>query len=75
MSSSPGLAFEFYVKMIWSGIVPNSYTFPFVLKSCTKMASTKEGKEIHGQVLKLGLDSDAFVHTSIINVKCVRTKW
>ncbi|WRX32478.1 Pentatricopeptide repeat - like 10 [Theobroma cacao] len=68
LSSSPGLALEFYVKMIWSGIVPNSYTFPFVLKSCAKTASTQEGKQIHGQVLKLGLESDAFVHTSLINM-------
>ncbi|XP_017983917.1 PREDICTED: pentatricopeptide repeat-containing protein At1g08070, chloroplastic [Theobroma cacao] len=68
LSSSPGLALEFYVKMIWSGIVPNSYTFPFVLKSCAKTASSQEGKQIHGQVLKLGLESDAFVHTSLINM-------
>lgn len=59
---------EFYVKMIWSGILPNSYTFPFVLKSCTKMDSTQVGEQVHGQVLKLGLDSDAFVHTSLINM-------
>ncbi|OMP09144.1 hypothetical protein COLO4_05756 [Corchorus olitorius] len=68
LSSSPRMALEYYVKMIWSGIVPNSYTFPFVLKSCAKTGSTQEGKQIHGQVLKLGLDSDAFVHTSLINM-------
>lgn len=68
LSSTPELALEFYVKMIWSGILPNSYTFPFVLKSCTKMDSTQVGEQVHGQVLKLGLDSDAFVHTSLINM-------
>ncbi|PPD87190.1 hypothetical protein GOBAR_DD15895 [Gossypium barbadense] len=68
LSSTPELAMEFYVKMIWSGILPNSYTFPFVLKSCTKMDSTQVGEQVHGQVLKLGLDSDAFVHTSLINM-------
>ncbi|XVE54382.1 hypothetical protein DITRI_Ditri03aG0076300 [Diplodiscus trichospermus] len=68
LSSSPGLALELYVKMIGSGIVPNSYTFPFVLKSCAKIGSAQKGRQIHGQVLKLGLESDAFVHTSLINM-------
>lgn len=68
LSSSPEIAFEFYVKMISSGVIPNSYTFPFVLKSCAKTKVTQEGRQIHGQVLKFGLDSDAFVHTSLINM-------
>ncbi|XVE98296.1 hypothetical protein REPUB_Repub03eG0093200 [Reevesia pubescens] len=32
------------------------------------MESTREGKQVHGHVLKLGLDSNAFVHTSLINM-------
>lgn len=32
------------------------------------MDSTQVGEQVHGQVLKLGLDSDAFVHTSLINM-------
>ncbi|XP_044471239.1 pentatricopeptide repeat-containing protein At1g08070, chloroplastic [Mangifera indica] len=68
LSSSPILAIEFYIRMILSGVVPNSYTLPFVLKSCAKLAASSEGKQIHAHVLKLGLESDAFVHTSLINM-------
>ncbi|KAJ0089530.1 hypothetical protein Patl1_13108 [Pistacia atlantica] len=68
LSSSPILAIEFYIRMILSGVVPNSYTLPFILKSCAKLAATIEGKQIHTHVLKLGLGSDAFVHTSLINM-------
>ncbi|BFG40050.1 hypothetical protein CerSpe_263240 [Prunus speciosa] len=68
LSSKPIQAVEFYVLMLLSGVEPNSYTFPFLLKSCAKFAASLEGKQIHGHVLKLGLDSDAFVHTSLINM-------
>ncbi|KAH0970376.1 hypothetical protein GBA52_022532 [Prunus armeniaca] len=68
LSSKPIQAVEFYVLMLLSGVEPNSYTFPFLLKSCAKFAASHEAKQIHGHVLKLGLDSDAFVHTSLINM-------
>ncbi|KAI3424531.1 DYW_deaminase domain-containing protein [Psidium guajava] len=54
--------------MLLSRAMPNSYTFPFLLKSCAKAGLVHEGKQIHSHVLKLGLESDAFVHTSLINI-------
>ncbi|XP_050368129.1 pentatricopeptide repeat-containing protein At1g08070, chloroplastic-like [Argentina anserina] len=69
LSSTPLRAVEFYRMMILSGTEPNSYTFPFVLKSCARIgAASPEGKQLHGHVLKLGLGCDAFVHTSLINM-------
>ncbi|KAF3453662.1 hypothetical protein FNV43_RR04103 [Rhamnella rubrinervis] len=68
LSSSPIRAIAYYVRMILSGMEPNSYTFPFLLKSCVKVAATHEGKQLHAQILKLGVDSDPFIHTSLINM-------
>ncbi|XP_038696151.1 pentatricopeptide repeat-containing protein At1g08070, chloroplastic [Tripterygium wilfordii] len=68
LSSFPVRAVGFYVRMILSGVEPNSYTFPFLLKSCAKFGATHEGKQIHAHVLKLGLDTVVFVHTSLINM-------
>ncbi|GMY36094.1 pentatricopeptide repeat-containing protein At1g08070, chloroplastic [Fagus crenata] len=68
LSSNPIVAVDFYVRMILCGTDPNSYTFPFLFKSCAKVGATHEGKQIHAHVLKLGLESDAFVHTSLINM-------
>ncbi|XP_050215274.1 pentatricopeptide repeat-containing protein At1g08070, chloroplastic [Mercurialis annua] len=68
ISESPILAVEYYVDMVSSGFSPNNYTFPFVLKSCSRISSTHEGKQIHGQIIKLGFDDDAFVHTSLITM-------
>lgn len=68
LSSSHLGVLELYIAMLFSDAEPNSYTFPFVLKSCAKSGTTHEGKQIHGHVVKLGLDLDAFVHTSLINM-------
>ena len=68
LSSNPIVALELYVRMILCGTEPNSYTFPFLFKSCAKIGATHEGKQIHAHVVKLGLENDAFVHTSLINM-------
>ncbi|KAJ4842116.1 hypothetical protein Tsubulata_033939 [Turnera subulata] len=68
LSESPILAVEYYARMILSGVEPNCYTYPFVLKSCAKMEATQEGKQVHGHILKLGLGDNAFVHSSLINM-------
>ncbi|KAJ6732473.1 PENTATRICOPEPTIDE REPEAT-CONTAINING PROTEIN, partial [Salix purpurea] len=68
LSESPFLALEYYVYMISSGTEPNEYTFPSVFKSCTKIRGAYEGKQVHAHVLKLGLEHNAFVHTSLINM-------
>ncbi|KAG7645510.1 Pentatricopeptide repeat-containing protein chloroplastic [Arabidopsis thaliana] len=68
LSSDPVSALKLYVCMISLGLLPNSYTFPFVLKSCAKSKAFKEGQQIHGHVLKLGCDLDLYVHTSLISM-------
>uniref|UniRef100_A0A7N1A4C7 DYW domain-containing protein n=1 Tax=Kalanchoe fedtschenkoi TaxID=63787 RepID=A0A7N1A4C7_KALFE len=68
MASRPDAALDWYVRMVMAGAVPNSYTFPFVLKSCAKVGDGEAGRAVHGQVVKLGFVDDAFVHTSLINM-------
>ncbi|XP_070033176.1 pentatricopeptide repeat-containing protein At1g08070, chloroplastic [Nicotiana tomentosiformis] len=68
LSEYPNLAIEFYEKLLFSGNLPNSYTFPFVFKSCAKIMDTQMGKMIHGHVFKLGLMNDVYVHASLINM-------
>ncbi|XP_042517057.1 pentatricopeptide repeat-containing protein At1g08070, chloroplastic-like [Macadamia integrifolia] len=68
LSSTPIHAIAFYVSMLLAGTEPNSYTFPFLLKACAKVQATHEGKQVHAHVVKLGLETDAFVHTSLINM-------
>ncbi|CAM8928813.1 unnamed protein product [Rhodiola kirilowii] len=68
MASFPDTALDWYMRMLVAGVYPNSYTFPFVLKSCAKVGDGNLGKMVHCQVVKLGLEDDAFVHTSLINM-------
>ncbi|OWM71726.1 pentatricopeptide repeat-containing protein At1g08070, chloroplastic-like [Punica granatum] len=68
LSDSPALAIDFFVRMIVSGAVPNCYTFPFVLKSCARSGLAPEGRQVHAHILKRGLDSDVFVHSSLISM-------
>lgn len=68
LSSSPSSSLHYYVNMLVLGLEPNSYTFPFLLKSCTRLDTLDAGRQVHGQVLKFGLDDDVYTHTSLINM-------
>ncbi|KAK9706126.1 hypothetical protein RND81_07G105600 [Saponaria officinalis] len=59
---------DWYVRMISSGGEPNSYTFPFVLKAIAKSGFVREGEQIHGHVLKFGVELDVYVNSSLINM-------
>lgn len=68
LSSFPSSALHYYANMLFFGLQPNSYTLPFLLKSCAKLPTADAGKQVHGHVLKLGLEDDVYVHTSLINM-------
>ncbi|XP_010461019.1 PREDICTED: pentatricopeptide repeat-containing protein At1g31920 [Camelina sativa] len=57
-----------YSEMIERGIEPDHFTYPFLLKACTRLKSIREGKQIHGHVFKLGLEDDVFVQNSLISM-------
>ncbi|KAM7251263.1 hypothetical protein ACFE04_023146 [Oxalis oulophora] len=61
-----------YYLMLELGINPTKYTFPAVLKACSSLQAIDEGKEIHDHVKRLGLSSDIYICTSLVDfyVKC-----
>nr|DAD34341.1 TPA_asm: hypothetical protein HUJ06_004981 [Nelumbo nucifera] len=61
-------ALIFYYKMINHGSLPNNFTYPFVLKACSELLALEEGKVLHGHILKLGLSSDVYVQTSLLDM-------
>ncbi|KAK7253152.1 hypothetical protein RIF29_37628 [Crotalaria pallida] len=56
-----------YVYMVVMGIVPDKFTFPFLLSACSKIMALSEGVQVHGVVVKMGLDKDIFVRNSLIH--------
>uniref|UniRef100_A0A7N2ML26 DYW domain-containing protein n=1 Tax=Quercus lobata TaxID=97700 RepID=A0A7N2ML26_QUELO len=51
-----------------ASVEPNQFTFPSVLKACAQMSRLKEGMQVHGLVVKYGLDSDEFVVSNLVRM-------
>ncbi|CAN1804820.1 Putative pentatricopeptide repeat-containing protein At3g11460, mitochondrial [Linum perenne] len=51
-----------------SGLLPDNYTFPFVIRSCAVISALKEGTEVHCNVVKSGFDVDVFVQSSLVSM-------
>ncbi|XP_043714816.1 pentatricopeptide repeat-containing protein At3g29230-like [Telopea speciosissima] len=56
-----------YDKMTERGLIPNNFTYPYVLNSCALMGLDKEGKKIHCQILKWGYCRVYSVASSLLN--------
>lgn len=79
-SDTPEAAVLVYRRIVRDGFMPDKYTFPVVLKSCTKFSGSGEGRQVHGVVVKTGFLGDAFVGNSLVHfysvcgVFCAATK-
>ncbi|XP_059625053.1 pentatricopeptide repeat-containing protein At3g22690 [Cornus florida] len=56
-----------YIRMVASGVMPDKFTFPFVLRACAEVAAFHEGVQLHGSVVKMGLQGDVFIQNSLIH--------
>ncbi|XP_031475022.1 pentatricopeptide repeat-containing protein At3g16610-like [Nymphaea colorata] len=65
-------ALVLYRRMIYNGVSPNKFTFPFVLKACSGLSALEDGRKIHDDAVRAGLESDVFVATALIDMysKC-----
>lgn len=55
-------------RMQDSGFKPNSSSISSVLQTVTELCCLKHGKEIHGFVIRNGLDYDVYVGTSLVDM-------
>ncbi|KAK9167581.1 hypothetical protein Scep_002772 [Stephania cephalantha] len=64
-------ALVLYASMLGSGIRPDNYTFPCVLKACSGCENLRVGLQIHA-ALRVGLDANLFVGNGLISMygKC-----
>lgn len=64
-------------KMQSEGFKPNSSSITSVLQAVTEMGIVNVGKEIHGFVIRNGLDDDVYVGTSLLDMyvknECLRS--
>ncbi|XP_030469777.1 pentatricopeptide repeat-containing protein At2g36730-like [Syzygium oleosum] len=66
-SDSSRDALRVYLGMRRGGISPNEHTFPFVLKSCAALAVLRQGRQVHGEVCKFGVESNVYVQNALIS--------
>ncbi|KAI3414742.1 uncharacterized protein J3R85_015915 [Psidium guajava] len=67
-SSSPLRAVELFSRMRRTGLEPDKFTYPFVIKACGKSGRIGEGRGVHSLALKVGLGSDSYVGNTLIRM-------
>ncbi|KAL8225860.1 hypothetical protein R6Q57_018417 [Mikania cordata] len=55
-----------YRKMVWKGVIPDHFTYPSVLKACGEEFDLGFGREVHGSIVKAGLEWNLFVHNALV---------
>ncbi|XP_077209841.1 mitochondrial editing factor 19 [Tasmannia lanceolata] len=64
----PKIALSMYREMQQLGYSPDNFTFPFVLRACTKIYDSNYGKCIHDRIVKTGFKSDIYVSSTLIHM-------
>ncbi|KAK4847707.1 hypothetical protein QYF36_004965 [Acer negundo] len=59
-------AIELFREIQFSSAKVNSRTIVRMLQACGKVGALKEGKQLHGYILKFALESDLFICNSLI---------
>ncbi|XP_027332724.1 pentatricopeptide repeat-containing protein At4g21065-like [Abrus precatorius] len=63
-------ALRYYKTMLRYGVLPNKFTYPFVLKACAGLGNTPLGKTVHGSVVKFGFEDDLHVQNTMVHMYC-----
>ncbi|EOA14533.1 hypothetical protein CARUB_v10027765mg [Capsella rubella] len=56
-----------FKRLLCLGIRPNEFTFGTIIGSSTFLKDVKLGKQLHGYALKVGLSSNVFVGSAVLN--------
>ncbi|XP_030539459.1 pentatricopeptide repeat-containing protein At5g15300-like [Rhodamnia argentea] len=65
-SLNPSSAVRLYSQMESRLVKPDDFTFPVVLKACTRLSCVKMGFGIHGRIIKFGFETNTFVRNALI---------
>lgn len=58
-------AMKLFTFMLREGVMPNMYTYSSVLRACERLSDLKQ---LHSSIVKVGLESDVFVRSALIDV-------
>ncbi|XP_050376289.1 pentatricopeptide repeat-containing protein At1g18485 [Argentina anserina] len=73
-NGDPEKALDLYLQMKQSGLDPDSFSIGSLLLACARLKHLQYGKEIHGFVLRNGLELDSFIGISLLSfyIQCGR---
>ncbi|KAE8038129.1 hypothetical protein FH972_010671 [Carpinus fangiana] len=65
-------AIRLFCEMVYESVIPDAYAITSVLKACGSQLALEEGKQVHGQALKLGLSSNRLIRMKLMELygKC-----
>lgn len=71
-SSMPQNAILVFIDMLtYSTIKPQSLTYPSLFKAYARLGLPHYGAQLHGRIIKLGLEFDPFIRNTIINMYAI----
>ncbi|KAF8401074.1 hypothetical protein HHK36_014377 [Tetracentron sinense] len=59
-------ALQMYSRMQVAGVIPDSFTLPYVLKACSSLPVLEMGRRVHAQIFRYGFESDVFVQNGLV---------
>ncbi|KAJ7532424.1 hypothetical protein O6H91_13G002800 [Diphasiastrum complanatum] len=65
-------ALDLYEQMKQEGMQPDNVTYVVLLKACARVASLEQGKQLHSDIIASGLENDASVGNTLVDMyaKC-----
>ncbi|XP_057445827.1 pentatricopeptide repeat-containing protein At4g13650 isoform X2 [Lotus japonicus] len=61
-------SFKIFAQMQIDGILPNQFTYPSILRTCTSFGALDLGEQIHTQVVKTGFQFNMYVSSVLIDM-------
>ncbi|KAJ7295810.1 hypothetical protein O6H91_Y162500 [Diphasiastrum complanatum] len=61
-------ALHFFQKMQKEGLKADKVIFVSIINACSSLASLEQGRWVHSQFIKSGLESDAFVASALVDM-------
>ncbi|PON47861.1 DYW domain containing protein [Trema orientale] len=63
---------RFFARMLETGVNPDNFTYATILDTCANLATVGLGMQIHAQIIKQELQSDAYISSTLVDMysKC-----
>ncbi|XP_021898183.1 pentatricopeptide repeat-containing protein At4g13650 isoform X1 [Carica papaya] len=61
-------SFRIFRQMLVEGVIPNQFTYPSILRTCTSLGALELGKQIHSQAIKTGFQFNVYVCSVLIGM-------